>query len=68
MFKKLEKNYVSEVDKLLQDFDAKQEQKTASQLAEIAKHQRIAALRDDVTENSAQINISDASKAIWKDF
>ena len=41
----LDKAYVSPVDKFLYTFDAAHE-KTASQLKEIKKHRRIAALRD----------------------
>jgi hypothetical protein len=41
----INKAYVSPIDKFFFEFDATHE-KTASQLEEIRKHQRIAALRD----------------------
>lgn len=43
----IDKAYVSPYDRFLRSFDACHE-KTASQLSEIEKHQRIAQLRDDV--------------------
>lgn len=53
IFKKLKKNHVSETDQFLAAFDAEHPEKSASQLAEIAKHEKIAQLRDHVmvTEN-----------------
>lgn len=46
MIKDIDKAYVSPYDKFLYTFDNHHE-KTASQLKEIAKHQRIAELRDN---------------------
>jgi hypothetical protein len=43
----IDKAYVSPYDQFLFNFDATHE-KTASQLQEIKKHQRIAAMRDHV--------------------
>ena len=44
----LDKAYVSPYDRFLKSFDAHHE-KTASQLIELEKYQRIAKLRDTVT-------------------
>lgn len=44
----IDKAYVSPYDRFLYEFDACHE-KSASQLKEIKKYQRIFALRDDVT-------------------
>lgn len=43
--------YVSEIDKLLQEFDKKNPEPTKSQRNEIVKHNRIHALRDSVHRN-----------------
>ncbi len=61
MIKRLEKNYVADIDKLLVEFDKEHPEKSASQQAEIAKHRRIAELRDnpDAQQKPAQI---------WEDF
>lgn len=51
MFRRIYKNYVSEIDKFINEFD-KTHPKSESQLAEIQKHQRVFALRDKpVAEN-----------------
>jgi nitrate/nitrite-specific signal transduction histidine kinase len=46
MFKKKIKNYISNIDIFLQEFD-KKHPKSESQLAEIQKYQRVFALRDN---------------------
>lgn len=56
----IDKAYVSPYDKFLFEFDASH-QKTASQLREIEKHQRIALMRDDK-------EYIDPNSAIWADF
>lgn len=56
----IDKAYVSPYDKFLYEFDATHA-KTASQLQEIEKHQRIALKRDDKRYNEEQL-------AIWNDF
>lgn len=56
----IDKAYVSPYDKFLYEFDAKHE-KSASQLKEIKKHQRIAYLRDHE-------NPDDSQGEIWQDF
>ncbi|CDZ77849.1 hypothetical protein BN59_02142 [Legionella massiliensis] len=56
----IDKAYVSPYDKFLFEFDAKHE-KTASQLKEIKKHERIFNLRDHA-ENK------DAEGEIWGEF
>lgn len=45
-FKKLYKNYVSEIDLFLQEFDRKHPQKSYSQLDQIKQFRRIYYLRD----------------------
>ena len=56
----IDKAYVSPYDRFLYGFDAKHE-KTASQLKEIKKHQRIATLRDHVHPNKGE-------EEIWTGF
>ena len=51
----IDKAYVSPYDRFLYEFDACHE-KSASQLKEIKKHQRIFALRDDATPQKKQDN------------
>ena len=58
--KDIDKFYVSPYDKFLYKFDA-EHKKSASQLKEIKKHQRIAYLRDNATP-------ADLQDEIWKDF
>jgi len=56
----IDKAYVSPYDKFLFDFD-ETHQKTASQIKEIKKHERIAIMRDDK-------NYKDENGEIWKEF
>lgn len=56
----IDKAYVSPYDKFLFEFDA-QHQKTASQMKEIKKHQRIALMRDDKEYQENQ-------GVIWTEF
>ncbi|MGL6029288.1 MAG: CBU_0585 family protein [Legionella sp.] len=56
----IDKAYVSPYDKFLFEFDASH-QKSASQLKEIKKHQRIALMRDDK-------EYIDPNSEIWADF
>lgn len=56
----IEKAYVSPYDRFLYEFDATHE-KSLSQLKEIKKHERIAALRDSP-------NSLDSQDEIWKEF
>lgn len=56
----IDKAYVSPYDEFLYMFD-KQHEKTASQLKEIRKHQRIARLRDNKTTTLS-------SDELWEDF
>lgn len=46
MKRKIIKNYVSDLDKFLREFDQQHPEPSASQQEEINKHKRIAALRD----------------------
>ena len=52
----IDKAYVSPYDRFLFEFDACHE-KSASQLKEIKKHQRIFALRDNATSDLKQDDI-----------
>lgn len=54
----VDKAYISPYDKLIAEFDA-ENPKSASQLQEIKKHQRIAKLRD---------NAEDDGIKIWEEF
>ena len=56
----IDKAYVSPFDKVLFTFDATHE-KTASQLSEIKKHQRIAFLRDNPLKSGEE-------EVIWDNF
>jgi len=56
----IDKAYVSPFDKFLFNFDATHE-KSASQLKEIKKYQRIFALRDQATSEGEP-------EEIWKEF
>lgn len=56
----IDKAYVSPYDRFLFEFDATHD-KSASQLKEIKKHQRIAALRDLVSEKTDD-------EELWSDF
>lgn len=60
MYDDIDKAYVSPFDKVLFNFDVTHA-KSASQIKEIAKHKRIAALRD-TNENRA------VSEKIWEGF
>lgn len=61
----LKRDYVSELDQFLQDFDQNHPQKSASQQREIAKHKNIADLRDDVIEKASKTS---QEKNLWKKF
>ena len=56
----LERTYVSPFDRFFYKYDATHP-KTASQLKEIKKHQRIAALRDNVSPGGDE-------EIIWQSF
>ena len=51
--KKVDKHFVSDITKFLEDFD-KSHEKSLSQLKEIEKHQRIYNLRDRAVDSSMQ--------------
>lgn len=57
---KIDKSYVSPYDKFLFEFDMTHE-KSASQQKEIAKHKKIANLRDNVQAQASE-------KEIWEEF
>lgn len=51
LFKPIDRYFVSEADKFMAKFDEEQQwKKSASQSKEIAKHKRIAYLRDNVVD------------------
>lgn len=52
--RRLDRSYVSEVDKFLSDFDAEHSIKTPAQQREIDKHARIAKLRDEPDADQAE--------------
>ena len=56
----IDKFYVSDYDKFMRKFDREHPQ-SKSQLNEIAQHEKIANLRDNVQENDKQSDI-------WSDF
>lgn len=58
--KSIDKAYISPIDRFLFEFD-EDHKKSASQLAEIKKHEKIAQKRDNVA-------VSTEDKKIWKDF
>lgn len=55
-------NFVSEMDKFLEEFDAKHPEKNKYQLKEIQKYQRIYKLRDDPVSGPA------SGPMLWEDF
>lgn len=63
MFKKIDRNYISDIDKLLQNFDETHCKKSSSQQIEIAKHQRVADLRDNIKKVQPQDD-----QDIWEEF
>lgn len=74
MFKKIDRNHVSDIDRFLQELDKQQTEKTASQKAEIDKHARIHGLRDgigstDEQQSPAGTNANtNSDKPIWDEF
>lgn len=50
MFRRKKVGFVSEIDQMLTEFD-QTHPKSASQIAEIKKHEKIANMRDHVTED-----------------
>lgn len=61
ILRKLKKNYVSKIDQFLAEFDHKRPTLSASQKAEIKKHERIFRLRDQA--------LADVDAAeLWEDF
>lgn len=64
MFSLLKRQYVSDIGQFLNEFDCSHPEKSSAQQKEIAKHERIARLRDGV---SAQSSTKDDAQ-IWKNF
>ena len=54
-------NYVSDIDRFLQDYDKKHPELSKSQQKEIAKLKRIYRLRDDA-------KASEVSQTLWDEF
>ena len=63
MLNPLKKAYVSEIDNFLTQFDQSHPEKSPSQQKEIAKHARIAQLRDQTSAIKSVEN-----KEIWENF
>lgn len=61
------KNYVSEIDQKLVEFDATHK-KSASQLAEIAKYEKIHHLRDQKTVEEVGLATSNPEGDVFKDL
>ncbi len=64
MFNSLKRSFVSEIGDFLAKFDQSHPEKSISQQQEIAKHARIAGLRDGVLSTEA---LSE-DKKIWEGF
>ena len=47
---KVDRRYVSDLDKFLKEFDQQHPEPSASQAEEIKKHERLATLRDEPTD------------------
>lgn len=58
---KVIKNYVSDIDQFLQDFDKKNTHKSKSQRDEINRHKIIKQKRDHVTKSTGNNNL-------WNEF
>ena len=63
MLSPLKRQFVSEIDDFLTQFDQSHSEKSLSQQKEIAKHARIAQLRDSAAPAQPVEN-----KEIWKNF
>lgn len=61
IFSKCKKNFVSEIDQFLAEFDKHNPQKSPSQEFEIAKYERVGRLRDKHPVEHQQ-------DELWKDF
>ncbi len=57
--RKIDKHYVSDIDKKLAEFDATHE-RSCSQQAEYDKYQRIYRLRDSETPNTSDTELTDS--------
>ncbi|MDF2868294.1 MAG: hypothetical protein K0S11_1764 [Gammaproteobacteria bacterium] len=53
MLKCRDKSYISELDQFLMEFDSQHRKKSAAQLKEINKHQRVANLRDQAQDTAS---------------
>lgn len=62
----LKRNYISELDQFLQNFDQNNVKKSASQQKEIIKHKRIMQLRDQAKEKACCV--TPPEKPIWEAF
>jgi hypothetical protein len=66
MFNPLKRSFVSDIGSFLAKFDQSHPKKSVSQEKEIAKHARIAALRDSTLSTTAEPLSVD--KKIWEGF
>lgn len=64
MLNPLKRQYVSDIDQLLNEFDHSNPSKSRAQQKEIAKHARIAQLRDHALPSE----ISSEDETIWEKF
>lgn len=64
MLSPLKRQFVSEIDNFLTQFDQSHPEKSQSQEKEIAKHARIAQLRDNA---AGSVQLSE-NEEIWKGF
>lgn len=65
MFNPLKRSFVSDIGSFLAKFDQSHPKKSLSQEKEIAKHARIAGLRDGVLSTAEPLS---ADKKIWEGF
>lgn len=54
---KVDKHFISDDDRFLNDFDKQHPEKSTSQLEEISKHERIFKLRDDATASDETADV-----------
>lgn len=64
LFAKCDKQFISDIDRFLAEFDAKNPQRSESQQREITKFSRIFQWRDMLTEKSA----SEMQDEVWEGF
>lgn len=69
MLSTFKRQYLSDIGEFLANFNNAHPKKSLSQQKEIAKHERIACLRDQVNPISSEKSSSyDEKKSIWEGF